>query len=145
LKFDAPPPPGGRWWRLRTGPSCASVNANKRQPSHRQSASAARFIAGEVGFFTFTQCGQRPPQKARSRCLLTIPSSPMRQAARNRSGPMRYLALTLWKEGREYASIEARSMIFGSIALAAYCFVVCQLLMRLLLHALASTTLAFVV
>jgi hypothetical protein len=40
------------------------------------------------------------------------------------------LSLALWKEGGAYASIEGRSMILGSFALALYSLVVCQLLMR---------------
>ena len=52
------------------------------------------------------------------------------------------LGLTLWKQGGDYASIEARSMILGSAALAAYSFAVCQLLMRARLSALASTLVA---
>jgi len=40
------------------------------------------------------------------------------------------LSLALWKEGGAYASIEGRSMILGSFALALYSLAVCQLLMR---------------
>jgi hypothetical protein len=40
------------------------------------------------------------------------------------------VSLALWKEGGAYASIEGRSMILGSFALALYSLVVCQLLMR---------------
>jgi hypothetical protein len=52
-----------------------------------QSTSRARTMAGEVGFFALTQCGERPARYARCRCFETSPSSPMLQAARNRSGP----------------------------------------------------------
>jgi hypothetical protein len=50
------------------------------------------------------------------------------------------LSLALWKEGGEYVSIEGRSMILGSVALGAYGFAVCQLLMRARWSALAATT-----
>src|ERR1700736_3008442 len=50
------------------------------------------------------------------------------------------LSLALWKEGGDYVSVEGRSMILGSIALALYSLVVCQLLMRLRWSALAATT-----
>jgi hypothetical protein len=50
------------------------------------------------------------------------------------------LSLALWKEGGEYVSVEGRSMILGSLALAAYGFAVCQLLMRARWSALAATT-----
>jgi len=52
------------------------------------------------------------------------------------------LSLALWKEGSTYASIEGRSMILGSFALALYSLVVCQLLMRFRWSALAATTTA---
>ena len=55
------------------------------------------------------------------------------------------LVLTFWKDGAHYASIEARSMVLGAIALAAYSFAVCQLLMRLRSSALAATLTASVV
>jgi hypothetical protein len=52
------------------------------------------------------------------------------------------LSLALWKEGGAYASIEGRSMILGSFALALYSLAVCQLLMRARWSALAATTTA---
>ena len=52
------------------------------------------------------------------------------------------LGLTLWKEGGTYVSIEGRSMMLGSLALALYCFLVCQLLMRWRWSAVAATTTA---
>jgi hypothetical protein len=45
------------------------------------------------------------------------------------------LSLALWKEGGAYASIEGRSMILGSFALALYSLAVCQLLMRAMVRA----------
>ena len=54
------------------------------------------------------------------------------------------LALTFWNEGAPYVSSEARAMVCGAMALAACCFVVCQLLMRLRWSALTSTTTAVI-
>jgi hypothetical protein len=52
------------------------------------------------------------------------------------------LSLALWKEGGDYVSVQARSMILGSLALALYSGVVCQLLMRFRWSALGATTTA---
>jgi hypothetical protein len=49
------------------------------------------------------------------------------------------LTLAFWKHGGSYVAIEGRSMILGAIALAAYSFVACQLLMRLRCSALTAT------
>jgi hypothetical protein len=49
------------------------------------------------------------------------------------------LTLAFWKHGGGYVSTEGRSMILGAIALAAYGFLVCQLLMRVRCSALAAT------
>jgi hypothetical protein len=50
------------------------------------------------------------------------------------------LGLAFWKHGGDYVAIESRSMILGAVALAAYSFVVCQLLMRAKWSALSATT-----
>jgi Protein of unknown function (DUF3147) len=55
------------------------------------------------------------------------------------------LTLAFLKQGPDYVAIESRSMIAGAIALGAYSFAVCQLLMRARLSALASTLCAAVV
>jgi hypothetical protein len=55
------------------------------------------------------------------------------------------LTLAFWKEGSSYASLEARSMILGSVALGVYCFVVCQLLTRAKWSARGATCVALVV
>jgi hypothetical protein len=52
------------------------------------------------------------------------------------------LGLTLWKHGAGYVGIEGRSMILGGLALALYCLVVCQLLMRFRWSALAASVTA---
>jgi hypothetical protein len=49
------------------------------------------------------------------------------------------LTLAFCKHGRDYVSIEGRSMILGAVALAVYSFMVCQLLMRVRCSALAAT------
>ena len=55
------------------------------------------------------------------------------------------LTLAFWTSGDAYVTVEGRSMILGAIALAAYSFVVCQLLMRLRWSALGTTSLAIIV
>jgi hypothetical protein len=50
------------------------------------------------------------------------------------------LSLTLHKDGREYAALEARSMLLGAAALFLYCCVVTFLLKNDRLRAFAATT-----
>jgi hypothetical protein len=54
------------------------------------------------------------------------------------------LSLAFWTQRGGYAAIEGRSMVLGSMALAAYSFVVCQLLMRSRWSAVAATAVAAV-
>lgn len=54
------------------------------------------------------------------------------------------LALTVAEEGKEYASVEARSMILGAIAFCVYAFVVSRLLIRRRMPVLPTTTVAMV-
>lgn len=54
------------------------------------------------------------------------------------------LSLALMTQGAQYAASEGRSMIIGSAALAAYSFLVCQLLIRFRTTALKGTALAAV-
>lgn len=49
------------------------------------------------------------------------------------------LALTVAKDGKEYASLEARSMILGALAFFAYAWVVGALLIRRRLPVLVTT------
>jgi hypothetical protein len=49
------------------------------------------------------------------------------------------LGLAYLKDGPEYVSIEARSMIFGAVALAVYAQLVCWLLMRRRMKAMPAT------
>src|SRR5258707_14007256 len=60
------------------------------------------------------------------------------------SAALATLCLALFREGDAYVSVEGRSMILGALALAAYSFAVCQLMMRYRCPALAATTLALV-
>lgn len=50
------------------------------------------------------------------------------------------LALTIHKQGKTYAAMEARSMLAGAAALLVYCCIVTWLLKRYHLRALAATT-----
>jgi Protein of unknown function (DUF3147) len=55
------------------------------------------------------------------------------------------LSLALLKDGEDYVAIEARSMIIGSIALALFSVIVCQIVMRFRCSALSATSLALVI
>jgi uncharacterized membrane protein (GlpM family) len=55
------------------------------------------------------------------------------------------LVLTVMKDGKEYASLEARSMIMGAIAFFFYALVVSRLLLRKKWPVLPVTTLSIVV
>ena len=47
---------------------------------HDQSSSASRLTAGAAGFFTFTQCGERPDLYGEPRRFDTMPSQPSAHA-----------------------------------------------------------------
>jgi hypothetical protein len=49
------------------------------------------------------------------------------------------LALAFGKQGPAYVAIEARSMVLGAAAFLLFSFLVCQLLMRFRVSALAAT------
>jgi uncharacterized membrane protein (GlpM family) len=55
------------------------------------------------------------------------------------------LGLAFQNEGPNYVAVEARAMVFGSIALAVYSCLVCQLLMRSRWHAGTASSAALVV
>lgn len=55
------------------------------------------------------------------------------------------LALTISKNGKPYAALEARSMVAGAAALLMYCIVVLLLLKRTRMRTLAATSSALVV
>jgi len=54
------------------------------------------------------------------------------------------LGLAFWKQGADYAAIEGRSMMIGAIAMAVYCVMVCRLMARFHLPALAATLTALI-
>jgi hypothetical protein len=55
------------------------------------------------------------------------------------------LGIAVAQHGPRYAAAESWTMIYGAIALACYSLVVCQLLMRFRIGALAATILALAV
>jgi len=55
------------------------------------------------------------------------------------------LVLTVSKQGKEYASLEARSMLFGAAAFFFYAFLVSRLLIRGQLPVLSVTALSLMV
>ena len=55
------------------------------------------------------------------------------------------LALTISKNGKAYAAIEARSMVAGAAALLVYCVVVLLLLKRTRMRTIAATSSALLV
>lgn len=55
------------------------------------------------------------------------------------------LGLAILKEGKDYASVECRSMMAGAVALGVYSLVVTQLLMRLRLSTLNATLSAMLI
>lgn len=54
------------------------------------------------------------------------------------------LALTIGKNGKDYAAVEARSMVAGAGALLVYCAIVTWLLKRDHMRALAATSSALI-
>ena len=55
------------------------------------------------------------------------------------------LTLAFWKEGPVYVAAEGRSMVLGALGLALYSLVVCQLMVRARMSALAATVCALCV
>jgi hypothetical protein len=53
--------------------------------------------------------------------------------------------IALSQSGAPYVAVEARSMVVGALAMAAYCGTVCFLLRRLQISSLAATTTALLV
>jgi hypothetical protein len=49
------------------------------------------------------------------------------------------LTLAILKHGPAYAAVEVRSMVVGALALLFYCLVVCQILVRFRIPAVAAT------
>jgi hypothetical protein len=55
------------------------------------------------------------------------------------------LGIALYQHGPDYAAMQSRAMMAGAIALAAYSVVVCHLLVRARLGALAATLASLIV
>jgi hypothetical protein len=87
-----------------------------------------RFLAGGIVVFLFAVAGDvlRPKSFAGLFGAATSVALPI-------------LTLAFWKYGAGYVSTEARSMILGTIALAVYSFLVCQLLTRMRCSAVVAT------
>ena len=94
---------------------------------------AIRFLAGGLVVSAFAVLGDMLRPKSFAGLFGAAPSVALAT-----------LTLTFWKDGAPYVASEALAMICGAIALAACCFVVCQLLMRLRWSALAATTTAMI-
>lgn len=87
-----------------------------------------RFVAGGIFVSLFAVLGDMLRPKSFAGLFGAAPSIALAT-----------LILTFWKEGGDYVAVEGRSMVLGAVALAAYSFVVCQLLMRLRCSALTAT------
>jgi len=55
------------------------------------------------------------------------------------------LGIAIYQHGTGYAALQSQTMMAGAIALAVYCVVVCQLLVRAGLRALPATMISLVV
>jgi hypothetical protein len=93
-----------------------------------------RFVAGGVAVSLFAIVGDVLRPKSFAGLFGAAPSVALAT-----------LTLAFWSKGSAYAATEGHSMILGAIALAAYSFVVCQLLIRVRCSALAATSAALVV
>jgi len=93
-----------------------------------------RFLAGGVVVSLFAMIGDVLRPKSFAGLFGATPSVALAT-----------LVLAFWTSGGAYVAVEGRSMILGAIALAAYSFVVCQLLMRPRWSALRATALAILV
>ncbi len=89
---------------------------------------AIRFLAGGIVVSAFAVLGDMLRPKSFAGLFGAAPSVALAT-----------LAIAFAKQGSAYAAIEGRSMVLGSIALGAYCFCVCQLLIRVRCSALTST------
>ena len=88
-----------------------------------------RFIIGGLAVSTFAVIGDVARPKSFAGLFGAAPSIALAT-----------LALAMWKDGPDYAAIEARSMIIGAVALCAYSAIVCYLMQRRDLGALAATS-----
>ena len=81
-------------------------------------ARAALVNAGCARFLILTQCRNRPPRYRLSRCFETMPSSPIRQAWRNRSRPISPCSKSLRKipSTRRASSRERLALRMGGVS-----------------------------
>jgi len=78
-----------------------------------------RFLAGGVVVSLFAMLGGALRPKSFAGLFAAVPSVALAM-----------LSLTVLKNGKPYAAIEAQSMILGAIAFFAYASLVCRMLMR---------------
>ena len=95
---------------------------------------ALRFLVGGLIVSAFTALGDVLRPKSFAGLFGAAPSVALAT-----------LALTFGKQGSTYVAIEARSMVVGAAAFVLFSFLVCQLLMRLRVPALAATSSMLVV
>jgi hypothetical protein len=93
-----------------------------------------RFLAGGIAVSAFAALGDTLRPKSFAGLFGAAPSIALAT-----------LLITLSLKGAPFAAVEGRSMIVGAFALAAYSWVVCALLKKLLLSSWTATTAALVV
>jgi len=92
---------------------------------------AFRFLAGGAIVLVFSALGDVLKPKSFAGLFGAAPSVALAT-----------LSLTILADGKQYAAIESRSMIAGSVAFLVYAFVLCQLMARRRINvaSAASTT-----
>jgi hypothetical protein len=93
-----------------------------------------RFLAGGIAVSAFAALGDTLRPKSFAGLFGAAPSIALAT-----------LLITLSHKGAPFAAMEGRSMIVGAFALAAYSWVVCVLLKKLLLSSWTATMAALVV
>jgi hypothetical protein len=93
-----------------------------------------RFLAGGIAVSAFAALGDTLRPKSFAGLFGAAPSIALAT-----------LLITLSQKGAPFAAVEGRSMIVGAFALAAYSWVVCVLLKKLLLSSWTATMAALVV
>ena len=93
-----------------------------------------RFLAGGIAVSAFAALGDTLRPKSFAGLFGAAPSIALAT-----------LLITLWHKGAPFAAVEARSMIVGAFALAAYSWVVCVLLKKFQLSSWTATMAALVV
>ena len=93
-----------------------------------------RFLAGGIAVSAFAALGDALRPKTFAGLFGAAPSIALAT-----------LLIALSRQGAGFVAVEARSMILGALALAAYSWTVCILLQKLRLSAPAAATAAFLV